>query len=122
MKLIVSGLLALLTALAVPAHAATLIPKPPLAAPAGVLTVDYWTQPYGWYEPDVRPDRGFLIAPAYEALQGPAGGMPRIIVVVPRLAQPWSQQWYEACFARYRSFDPQSGTYLGYDGARHFCR
>src|SRR5262249_46551723 len=25
------------------------------------------------------------------------------------------------CMQRYRSYDPQSGTYLGYDGQRHPC-
>jgi hypothetical protein len=25
------------------------------------------------------------------------------------------------CAQRYRSYDPRSGTYLGYDGARHPC-
>ena len=35
--------------------------------------------------------------------------------------EPWSRAWYRACDARYRSFDPQSGTFMGYDGRRHFC-
>jgi hypothetical protein len=30
--------------------------------------------------------------------------------------------WIRACSDRYRSFDPSSGTYLGYDGQRHPCR
>jgi hypothetical protein len=30
-------------------------------------------------------------------------------------------QWAASCAQRYRSFDPQSGTYLGYDGYRHYC-
>ncbi len=30
--------------------------------------------------------------------------------------------WLDYCFSRYRSFDPRSGTYLGYDGRRHYCR
>ena len=25
------------------------------------------------------------------------------------------------CFNRYRSYDPATNTYLGYDGARHYC-
>lgn len=29
--------------------------------------------------------------------------------------------WIEYCASRYRSFDPASGTYLGYDGYRHYC-
>jgi hypothetical protein len=31
------------------------------------------------------------------------------------------QDWLAYCTARYRSFDPASGTYLGYDGERHPC-
>jgi hypothetical protein len=30
--------------------------------------------------------------------------------------------WLRYCSARYRTFDPVSGTYLGYDGYRHYCR
>jgi uncharacterized membrane protein len=32
-----------------------------------------------------------------------------------------SQSDTAACQARFRSFDPASGTYLGFDGARHPC-
>lgn len=35
--------------------------------------------------------------------------------------QPWSPEWYRYCRNRFRSFDDDSGTYLGYDGRRHFC-
>jgi|GEM_PF-3211885 len=34
---------------------------------------------------------------------------------------PWSAEWYHVCEASYTSFDPDSGTYLGKDGQRHFC-
>lgn len=33
-----------------------------------------------------------------------------------------SADWYAYCARKYRSFDPRSGTYLGYDGRRHYCR
>jgi hypothetical protein len=36
--------------------------------------------------------------------------------------RPWSRKWYEYCSARYRSFDARTGTFVGYDGRRHFCR
>ena len=36
--------------------------------------------------------------------------------------QPWTDDWYAYCGSRYRSFNPRSGTYLGYDGYEHFCR
>jgi hypothetical protein len=36
-------------------------------------------------------------------------------------AQPIAQNNIADCQARFRSFDPASGTYLGFDGARHSC-
>ncbi|HBF60317.1 MAG TPA: BA14K family protein [Methyloceanibacter sp.] len=36
--------------------------------------------------------------------------------------QPWTDDWYAYCGSRYRSFNPRSGTYRGYDGYEHFCR
>lgn len=35
--------------------------------------------------------------------------------------RPWSSQWMRYCYDRYRSFDGRSGTYVGFDGMRHFC-
>ncbi len=32
------------------------------------------------------------------------------------------QSWTSNCSRRYRSFDMRSGTYLGNDGYRHYCR
>ncbi|MEO8384274.1 MAG: BA14K family protein [Betaproteobacteria bacterium] len=32
------------------------------------------------------------------------------------------QDWIASCSRRYKSFDRSSGTYLGYDGYRHYCR
>lgn len=36
--------------------------------------------------------------------------------------EPWTPGWYRYCSQRYRSFDSQSGTFVGYDGREHFCR
>ena len=36
--------------------------------------------------------------------------------------EPWTSEWYDYCFAKYRSFDPRSGTYQPYGGPRQFCR
>ncbi len=36
--------------------------------------------------------------------------------------EPWSPEWYRYCSDRYRSFDARSGTFMGYDGLRHFCQ
>ncbi len=35
--------------------------------------------------------------------------------------EPWSAEWYDYCSDRYRSFDPRSGTFVGYDGQERFC-
>lgn len=36
-------------------------------------------------------------------------------------AQPWTKAWYNYCTSKFRSFNPQTGTYRGYDGQDHFC-
>jgi hypothetical protein len=33
----------------------------------------------------------------------------------------YREAWLASCTKRYRSFDPISGTYLGYDRQRHYC-
>lgn len=35
--------------------------------------------------------------------------------------EPWSRAWFRYCSERYRSFDPETGTYVGYDGRERFC-
>ncbi len=48
---------------------------------------------------------------------------PRVIyrpVAAPSF-EPWTQSWYDYCSRRYRSFNPNSGTFTGYDGLSHFC-
>jgi hypothetical protein len=34
----------------------------------------------------------------------------------------WTPDWYSYCYSRYRSFNPNTGTFIGYDGYEHFCR
>ncbi|WP_420414287.1 BA14K family protein [Roseibium sp.] len=36
--------------------------------------------------------------------------------------QPWSPAWYDYCSAKYRSFNPQTGTYTTYRGVQRFCQ
>lgn len=36
--------------------------------------------------------------------------------------EPWTARWRHDCERRYRSFNPRTGYYMGYDGRRHFCR
>lgn len=35
--------------------------------------------------------------------------------------RPWTPEWYDYCSRRYRSFDPSSGTFMGYNGIRQMC-
>jgi hypothetical protein len=35
---------------------------------------------------------------------------------------PWTPRWYSYCSAKYRSFDPRSGTYIAVNGVRYMCR
>lgn len=57
----------------------------------------YPAQPYYYYRP--------APAPAYY-------GRPA----------PWTPAWYSYCSSKYRSFNPQTGYFYGYDGRYHFCR
>ncbi|WP_265517046.1 BA14K family protein [Nitratireductor luteus] len=36
--------------------------------------------------------------------------------------EPWSREWYRACSARYRSFNPSTGTFTTYGGEQRFCQ
>lgn len=35
--------------------------------------------------------------------------------------EPWTRAWYNYCDNKYRSFNPRTGTFRGYDGRDHFC-
>lgn len=36
--------------------------------------------------------------------------------------QPWSPAWYQYCSSKYRSFNPNTGTYTTYSGVQKFCQ
>jgi len=70
----------------------------------------YWRGP-GWYWPGAVAGAivgGAIVSQAYRGpgYYGPPGG----------------NDWLAYCSSRYRSFDPRTGTYMGYDGHRHPCR
>lgn len=90
-----------------------------LGLAAGALTVGVLSQPREpvYYAPaSVRPyvdDPSYPPAPAryeYRRVEYGYDGL-----------EPWSREWYRYCESRYRSFDPNSGTFIGYDGREHFC-
>jgi hypothetical protein len=35
---------------------------------------------------------------------------------------PWTPDWYAYCGSHYRSFNPRTGYFMGYDGFPHFCQ
>ncbi len=55
------------------------------------------------------------------AIAGAAAAPPPPVAYAPAYAPP-PGDWYAYCASKYRSFDPASGTYLGYDGLRHPCQ
>jgi BA14K-like protein len=59
---------------------------------------------------------GIIASQANRYYDGPAYYGP------PGYYGPRDDAWLNYCFSRYRSFDPGSGTYMGYDGRRHYCR
>lgn len=73
------------------------------------------------------PPPAYIPAPGYSSqyYYPPAPVSSRTTIVVGRddggdLA-PWSPEWNRYCANRYPSFDPRTGTFLGYDGHEHFC-
>ncbi len=63
---------------------------------------------------------GALIGGAIASAQQPAYAAPPPPAYA--VAPGASANWIAYCSQKYRSFDPASGTYLGYDGHRHMCQ
>ncbi len=61
---------------------------------------------------------GAIIGGAIASAQQPAYAAPP----PPYAVASGGDDWIAYCSQRYRSFDPASGTYLGYDGQRHMCQ
>lgn len=36
--------------------------------------------------------------------------------------EPWTEEWYNYCQSRYRSFNPNTGMFLAYSGEYKMCR
>ncbi|MCP8893969.1 BA14K family protein [Shinella daejeonensis] len=65
-------------------------------------------------------ERRIYVEPEYYPQPRPE---PRVVyrpVAAPSY-EPWTRAWYDYCSSRYRSFNPDTGTFLGYDGRTHFC-
>jgi BA14K-like protein len=57
----------------------------------------------------------------YASSQIPDGNVATAYAASKAIPQ-YSAEAYRYCVARYRSFDPASGTFLAYDGNRYYCR
>ena len=74
--------------------------------------------------PHYVPPRA-VYGPAYgytrrrPSIAGPAIAPRRFVTPSRRLGRAIGIAY---CSAKYRSFDPRSGTFVGYDGERHRCR
>jgi hypothetical protein len=76
----------------------------------------YYDEPVygGGYQPYPRPYRQhYRVVPRPVYDDGYGAGYASF--------EPWSAAWYDYCERRYRTFDPQSGTFIGNDGRQHFC-
>ncbi len=70
--------------------------------------------------PVYHPHRAYRPAPVYRAAPAPVyRPAPPVYSYAPR---PWTPEWYDYCHAKYRSFDPASGTFQPYNGPRRLCR
>ena len=78
---------------------------------AGAILGSALSQPRYYYEP-----APVYVAPRYVA---PAYVQPSYVYAAP---SPWTPGWYAYCEDRYRSFNPRTGYFVGYDGGYHFCQ
>lgn len=91
-----------------------------LGLAAGALIVGATTQPrtrHVYERPVVydgyryrRPDRHYYPA-------APRSGY----VAYAEDLEPWSRGWFRYCSDRYRTFNPETGTYFAYGGEKRFC-
>ncbi|BAQ18158.1 hypothetical protein GL4_2724 [Methyloceanibacter caenitepidi] len=89
---------------------------------------NYYGRPYGYRGgSNVSALGAGLVGLAAGAVIGSAL-TPKTVYVTPPARpvgyrpEPWTEDWYAYCSSRYRSFNPRSGTFVGYDGYEHFCR
>jgi len=94
--------------------AAPIAPSPigPVGAP--VQTVQYRHWHHGWHRPSWHRDYG----PGATIVGGLAAGALIGSAIENSEARADAGAY---CAQRYKSYDPASGTYLGYDGVRHPC-
>ena len=75
---------------------------------------------YGYY--NQGPAYYYEPAPVYVAPPPPVAYQQAPVYSSGYGFQPWTPEWYAYCDNRYRSFNAQTGYFLGYDGEYHFCQ
>lgn len=121
MKTMITAL-AFTAAIAIPAQASPMVPKANLAIATGENAAIHQVQWRRHYGPRHRPYRSYRHhRPSYgwgPALGGLAAGAIIGGAIASSQAKAANDQY---CLQRFKSYDPMSGTYLGYDGYRHPC-
>jgi len=128
--------IALASLLAVPASAMPFSqPQTAIAAPGSDLVQQVQWRGYGYrggyYGGGYGRNNGAAVAAGVigglalgAVIAGAASAPPPGYYAPPAYAPPPPPggDWYAYCASKYRSFDPASGTYLGFDGLRHPCQ
>ncbi|MEQ1949976.1 BA14K family protein [Mesorhizobium sp. CN2-181] len=92
------------------------------ALAAGVATAPRYYEPEPVYvEPAYREPVRVYREPRPAPYRGYYADEPEVVYATGGL-EPWSPDWYDYCAGRYRSFNPRTGTFTGYDGLQHFCQ
>ncbi|MGX1101081.1 BA14K family protein [Amorphus sp. MBR-141] len=65
---------------------------------------------------------GAMLGSAMAQQPQPQGTIQSAAPVTANGIPPWTPAWYQYCSGKYKSFNAQTGLYLGYDGKYHYCR
>ncbi len=89
-----------------------------------VTTHNYVQPRYSSRTPQVYRQPLPEINPGYDGYQGSTiSDQPQVLTYQNSVSpEPWTREWYAYCNSKYRSFNSQTGTFLGYDGRNHFCQ
>ncbi len=90
-----------------------------LGLAAGAIIIGALSQP----EPVYQPRRVYRERPVsvYDYPPAPRRSYEPEVITYDAGLEPWSREWFRYCTNRYQSFNPETGTYRGYDGQNHFC-
>lgn len=87
-------------------------------AGAAAANSPQWQQTYANYYNSCLSSRPAAYVPGYQGGPRPPSGNPPWAGGY----QPWTAEWYSYCDYAWRSFDANTGWYLGTDGDYHWCR